>query len=114
MCCADEEQLKKLVKTSQQAHGEKHLVLAQFASGLRMLDPLKTPQDIETYLRRATQVSHGEMPETMEPEAFLHNLLSLGVCKPGTLARVERRRALSLAAALGDIAAEEHKHLPAN
>jgi hypothetical protein len=114
MCCADEEQLKKLVKTSQQAHGEKHLVLAQFASDLRMLDPLKTPQDIETYLRRATQVSHGEMPETMEPEAFLHNLLSLGVCKPGTLARVERRRALSLAAALGDIAAEEHRHVPAN
>ena len=75
--------------------------MAKFAADLKLLDPTKTPKDIEIYLRRATQVKYGDLPATMEPCSFTRNLLTLGVCKPGTLSPIDRREVnLDLDAAL--------------
>jgi hypothetical protein len=110
------EQLKKLVARSTEAvkiPGEESkraqmLNISKFEAGLRMLDPTKTDQDIDIYLRRGTAAGpHSEVPKTIEPDLFLHNVLVLGVCKPGTLEHLESTKvslskvAGSLSAALG-------------
>ena len=51
-----------------------------------------------THILECIQVAYGDLPETIEPEAFLHNMFSRGVCKMGTLARIARKEVLSLAA----------------
>ena len=84
------ETLKKLVESARQADGDRQMDPKTFESALRMLDPTKTEQDFDTYMRRGANVGpRDKMPETMEPERFLHNLLTRGVVKPGTLGRLD-------------------------
>lgn len=101
---ADKEQLEKLVQSSRHSHGDKLVDVAKFAADLKLLDPTKTPKDIDIYLRRATQVKYGELPATMEPWPFTRNLLTLGVCKPGTLSPIEKKEVKrNISSALADI-----------
>ena len=97
------DKLKKLVLSSRQTDGDKLLELKTFESGLRMLDPKKTEQDFNIYMRRGADVGpKEELPELIQPERFIHNLLSHGVVKPGTLARLETR-SVNLHAATGNL-----------
>ena len=61
-------------------------------TSLRLFDPEKTEKDIKIYMHRGTSTGPGgELPARMEAEAFIQNLLSRGVCKPGTLAHREKQ-----------------------
>ena len=88
------------MESSRHPNGDKQVDVAKFAADLKLLDPTKTPKDIEIYLRRATQVKYGDLPATMEPWPFTRNLLTLGVCKLGRLSPIERKEVnLDLSAA---------------
>ena len=90
------EQLRKLAKASlvkeSQASDELILDVQHFMTSLRLFDPEKTEKDIKIYMHRGTSTGPGgELPARMEADAFIQNLLSRGVCKPGTLAHREKQ-----------------------
>ena len=72
-----------LVKESQTSD-ELILDVQHFMTSLRLFDPEKTEKDIKIYMHRGTSTGPGgELPARIEADAFIQNLLSRGVCKPG-------------------------------
>jgi hypothetical protein len=73
------------------------LRLDDFGSALRMLEPAMDPSTLDskvkTYLHRGCKVPENRsLPKTIDADEFLHNLLTLGVCKPGSLGRLEWKK----------------------